>query len=370
MDLNNIKRGIHHKNMQAIILNDSGVVLSSDDTLIGISPGLQLLSDSDVFLGMSEFIDELALNEEFKLDCIETEFRGRSSIYDFLIKRLPDEKGRKVYLLIVYDLEDIYRKVIDLRQERNEVRIYAEKLSQAHSKLKQAQLQLVSSERMASVGLLAAGMSHEINNPLNYVFNGVALIKENLADPSIEIDKISEMLSIIETGAERIKKVVDYLKIFDSTGQSDRKEVDIHTTIDKTLDLVMFHSKGDTKIEKDYAAENIQVSCSPGKLSQALFNLLTNAITFVKEASNPRIKVATQKKEDQLFISITDNGVGIPMEIQKQVFDPFFTTKKMGTGKGLGLSVAHIIIEEHNGRLSFDSEEGVGTTFSIELPMS
>ncbi|MEO9484369.1 MAG: ATP-binding protein [Ekhidna sp.] len=368
MDLNQIKNQILHQNIQAIILDKKGVALSSDDQLIALSPGTSLIKGNEVFLGLSEMVEELAVGEEFRLDCIEVEFHGRHSIYDFLIKRLPDEADEIRYLLLIYDLGNVYRKVINLRQERNETAIYAEKLASAHADLKQAQLQLVANEKMAAIGLLAGGMAHEINNPLNYIFNGVELIKRGINEPT-ENQKVSEMLSIIETGATRIKKVVSNLKVFDSSGHNEQKLVDIHAEINQTLNLVKHRFKDNAEIILNYVPQNISLKCSPEKINQALFNLLLNSATFTNDVNKPRIEISTIRSENQLSVYIKDNGIGIPDAIQKQIFDPFFTTKKMGTGKGLGLSVAHIIIKEHQGKLTCESVEGQGTTFCIQLPL-
>ena len=364
-----LKSQILHQNIQSVVMDGRGEVLLSDDCLTEIPLGISIMEEDGVFVGMMEVIDELEEGEEFKLDCIETDFFDRQSIYDFMIKRLPDEFSEKRYLLLIYDLEDVYRKVVDLRQERNEAQMYVDQLTMAHEELKQTQLQLVSSEKLASVGLLAAGMSHEINNPLNYIFNGAALIKRSLNGSLEKSPQVEEMLTIIETGANRIREVVAQLKLFDASSQNEEKVIDIHENIDHAVDLVKHQFEGNAEIKRHYLNEEVSLKCSPGKIKQVLFNLLMNAVNFTRDRKDPQIRVETKKEEKKLIVQISDNGVGIPKALKAKVFDPFFSTKKLSTGRGLGLSVSKMIIKEHGGDLWLESQEGVGTTCYISLPL-
>lgn len=352
------------------MLDEKGRSIQSDDILVTVPADSSILDESEVFFGMYELIDALDINEEFKLECVETEFLGRQSFYDFLIKRLEDVNAEKRYAVLIYDLEDVYRRVISLRQERNDAHIYADELKSAHEKLKATQLQLIANEKMASVGLLAAGMSHEINNPLNYIFNGTALIKRNL-NGSLDGDEgVGQMLDIIEAGATRIKDVVSQLKVFDATGHNEEKIVDIHTVINHSIELIKHQLSDHTLIERKYAAEPLHLRCRTGKMNQVFFNLLANASNFTSKVAKPQISIETLEKEQCICILIKDNGVGIPDSIKHQIFDPFFSTKKLSTGKGLGLAVSKMIVKEHGGDLTFESEEGHGTTFCIQVPLA
>lgn len=370
MDPASLKNQILHRNIQCILLNEKGRSIQSDDLLVKVPTDSSILDESEVFFGMYELIDALDIDEEFKLECVETEFLGRQSFYDFLIKRLKDVNAEKRYAVLIYDLEDVYRRVISLRQERNDAHIYADRLKSAHEKLKATQLQLIANEKMASVGLLAAGMSHEINNPLNYIFNGTALIKRNLNGSLDRDESVGQMLDIIEAGAMRIKDVVSQLKVFDATGHNEEKVVDIHTVIDHSIELIKHQLSDHTQIERKYATEPLHLRCRTGKMNQVLFNLLVNASNFTNKIAKPQISIETLEKGQCIHILIKDNGVGIPDSIKDQIFDPFFSTKELSTGKGLGLAVSKMIVKEHGGDLTFESEVGHGTTFCIQVPLA
>ncbi len=350
------------------MLDETAQVLQSDDILAEIKIGILLLNECELFVGMDDLILNLNDGEELRLDCIETDFFGRHSIFDFLFKRVDDEKGGKNMVLLIHDLEEVYQRVISLRQERNEAQMYATQLQIAHDKLKEAQLQLVANERMASVGLLAAGMSHEINNPLNYIFNGAALAKRHLDEDQLDDEHLNQMISIIEEGAERIKLVTGQLKIFDHSSQKEEKMVDIHQLIDYSIDLIKHRITDETEIVSKYTNEEVLIQSKSGRINQVFFNLLLNAYNFTREVDKPRIVVKTVCTDQIISVQVEDNGVGISDDIREQIFEPFFSTKKIAVGKGLGLSVTKMILKEYNGELFFESEKGSGTVFYVKLP--
>jgi signal transduction histidine kinase len=205
----------------------------------------------------------------------------------------------------------------------------------------------------------------------------------HLAEPSVKkhIDKIDEiheqedMHFIIEDtrelledskeGLERIKKIILGLKEFSHVDGEERKEADLNEVIDNTVNLVWNQIKYSCKLEKELD-ELPLVSINPGEISQVIANLLINAAQAIE--SNGIIKIKTQKTTDGQILSVSDNGKGIKPEHIENIFNPFFTTKEVGEGTGLGLSISHNIIQNHGGKLEVQSEEGLGTTFTIFLP--
>ncbi len=367
MNLASLKNQILHQNIQCILLDENGCSIQSDDILVQVPEGTKVLDASEVFMGMSELIHDLNIDEEFKMECIETEYFGRQSMYDFVFRRVQDETKNKRFVLLIYDLAEVYQKVNSFRQERNEAEIYAHELKAAHEKLKHTQIQLVANEKMASVGLLASGMLHEINNPLNYIFNGVELIKRD-CNGSTSNQKVVQMLDYIETGATRIQDVVGQLKFFDESGNQKETVVDVHEVIDHSIEVIGHQLSDQLRIEQSFHREPLYLQCSIGKINQVFFNLLINASNFTQGVEDPKVEIRTSLKDGNVLILFKDNGVGIPDNIKDQVFDPFFSTLKQSTGKGLGLSVAKVIVKEFKDELTFESKEGLGTTFCIQLP--
>ena len=288
-----------------------------------------------------------------------------------------------------------------LKQTRSQT----EQLNQALQDLRRTQAHMVQGEKMAGLGQLMAGIAHEINNPVSFVFSNVQPAEEHVADllellnlyreqcpqveptiqakaEEIDIDFISDdlpkLLGSMKMGATRIRDIVQSMKVFSRMDEVDVKEVDIHLGINSTL-LILAHRMKDTdsrraiQVEKDYADLPL-VSCHPGQLNQVFMNLLSNAIEAFDEqgadARSPQITIATERSPDgNAVIHITDNGTGIPESVLPNIFDPFFTTKPVGQGTGLGLSISYQIITEiHGGTLECHS--GVnGTAFRIELPI-
>ncbi|AFY57479.1 histidine kinase with GAF domain [Rivularia sp. PCC 7116] len=289
-------------------------------------------------------------------------------------------------------------------------KIQANEIAQALQELKQTQAQLIQGEKMAGLGQLMAGVAHEINNPVNFIFgnlthvNGyiedllqvVNLHQQNYsnlpADIQSELEEfdldfiISDLpktLESMQVGAERIRQIVLSLRNFSRKDEADLKAVNIHEGLDSTL-LILGHrlkSHGEYPgigIIKNYG-ELPPVQCYPAQLNQVFMNILSNSIDALEQKSSSsekksevafNIKISTEAINDQVIIKITDNGSGIPEEIQNNIFDPFFTTKEVGKGTGLGLPICYqIIVEKHRGQIQCSSQLEKGTQFLIELPI-
>ncbi len=282
-------------------------------------------------------------------------------------------------------------------------------LSSALHDLQQAQLQLVQSEKLSTLGQLVAGVAHEINNPVGFIHGNIQHANEYIRDllelvqlyqiqfpqvtPEIEakakeidleflIEDLPKLLCSMEVGTERIREIVLSLRNFSRHDEAEFKKVNIHEGIDSTLAILQhrLNSKtNNTKIELIKKYGNLpQVECYAGKLNQVFMNILANAIDALEDVlsceeynSSPTIKISTEVvMSDNVVIRIIDNASGIPEEVQERIFEPFFTTKPAGKGTGLGMSISHqIITEKHNGSLRCISTPGKGTEFIIEIPL-
>lgn len=302
--------------------------------------------------------------------------------------------------------EQLQRQELHLREK-------AESLSQTLRQLKQTQAQLIQNEKMTSLGQLVAGIAHEINNPVSFIYSNlqpakdyfrdlielVGLYQDSYPDPDDEIVAFAEdidlefmqkdclkLLESMQSGADRIQRIVLSLRNFSRLDEADLKWVDIHEGIESTL-LILQHRLGGfsenvptnaktnlpTEIIKKYS-QLPNIECYAGEINQVYMNIITNAIDAIADCHPPKpgriIIETTLLDSEQVMIAITDNGGGIDPAKQAQIFDPFFTTKPVGAGTGLGLYVSYeTIVNKHHGDLLCRSEVGVGTTMEIILPI-
>jgi two-component system, NtrC family, sensor kinase len=237
--------------------------------------------------------------------------------------------------------------------------------------------QLIQTEKMAALGLLVAGVAHEINTPMGAIHSnndiltrGVARIRK-LVGPNADkelirvLDILDEVCRNNDTATDRIMKIVRSLRNFARLDEAERKKVNIHEGIESTITLLRHQLKNRIRIVKDFA-DVPEIECFPNQLNQVFMNILVNAAQAIQERGT--ITVRTFREDDKVKISITDTGVGIPPEHLSKVFDPGFTTKGVGVGTGLGLALCYKIVEDHHGTIEVDSSSK-GTTFTITLPL-
>lgn len=279
----------------------------------------------------------------------------------------------------------------------------AQKLEQAFAELQQTQAQLIQNEKMAGLGQLVAGIAHEINNPVNFIFGNVPHAKDQIDDllmlvrqyqvhcpqlpddvgkqvDAVELDFIAEdlpkVIDSMNVGAQRIQEIVQGLRIFSRTDEVDMKQANLHEGLDSTLMLLGHRLKANeqrAKIQVKLEYGNLPIiDCYPGPLNQVFMNLINNALDALDEAADnsPTITIRTKSSSDSVFVEISDNGSGMPETVRSQIFNPFFTTKPVGQGTGLGLSISYsIIADKHHGQISCTSALGQGTTFTLQLPI-
>jgi two-component system, NtrC family, sensor kinase len=276
---------------------------------------------------------------------------------------------------------------------------YAE-LTELNCLLQEAQQQLVQSEKMASIGQLAAGVAHEINNPIGYVSSNIRSLKgyvgqilelldiyeahesalpaahlakiqtaKHAADFEFLREDIRQLLGESEEGTERVRKIVQDLRDFSrSETTRDWQAVDVRHGLDSTLNIASNEIKYKADVVREYADTPL-VECLPSQLNQVFMNLFVNAAQSMPDSRRGTITVRTGLAGESVWIEVADDGAGIPAAIVDKIFDPFFTTKPVGKGTGLGLSLSYGIVQKHNGRISVSSTPGVGTTFRITLPI-
>lgn len=300
--------------------------------------------------------------------------------------------GTSPYGLSVRDITLDYTRETELHARNAELEV-------AYAKLKGAQEQIVQSEKLASIGQLAAGVAHEINNPIGYVNSNlstlqgyvsqllaaidtyaVALARTGDAATVAEVEEIRQrfdidflavdlpqLLTESREGIDRVCKIVRDLKDF---SRSDRGEVwvraDVHVGLESTLNIVSNQLKYKAQIVKTFADLPL-IEWLPSELNQVFLNILMNAGQAITERGI--ITVATGQSGDKVWIAIGDDGEGIPADVLPRIFDPFFTTKPVGSGTGLGLSISYGIVAKHHGNIEITSVPGQGTLLRIELPI-
>ncbi len=247
------------------------------------------------------------------------------------------------------------------------------KLEKTLTELKDTQIQLINTEKMASIGQLVSGVAHEINTPLASISSNNNLINKILSSSSISSKelKILKDLNLLDIeAAKRISDIVKSLKRFVRLDEAEFQKADINKELDLTLKLITHELKNNIKIVKEYS--NIPpVYCSVNMLNQVFMNLLVNACHSINsDKINGTITISTSSDDKNLIVKIRDNGVGIPLEIQNKIFNTGFTTKKIGIGTGLGLSISKKIIELHKGSISFTSKKNEGTEFTVAIPLN
>ncbi len=239
-------------------------------------------------------------------------------------------------------------------------------LKKALEELKETQLQLINSEKMASLGQLVAGVAHEINTPVASIKSNNSIITKLISQ--IEQDDLKEMFSQINNidkeAIQRISNIVVSLKKFVRLDEAELQEANINKEIDLTLDLISHETKNKIEVEKHYG-EIPPIRCYPNMLNQVFTNILVNACQAITESG--KIIITTEFENGNLIVKIKDNGHGIPQENLSKIFTVGYTTKGVGVGTGLGLAISQKIIDKHNGKITVNSEIGVGTEFIITI---
>ncbi len=296
-------------------------------------------------------------------------------------------------------LEAVVRDITERKQAEQLLQQQYQDLEQANKELNDAQDQLLQSEKMASIGQLAAGVAHEINNPVGYVSSNINALKGYIREllelfnhyeslesalPDNEAkqallefkqkldidflkDDLDDLIKESLEGVDRVKKIVQDLKDFSHVDEATWEVADLHQGLDSTLNIVQNELKYKAEVIKEYG-DIPNINCLPSQLNQIFMNLLVNAGHAIKDKGKIIIRSGCVG-DNQVWIEIEDTGSGIDPENLKHIFEPFYTTKEVGKGTGLGLSLTYGIIKKHHGNIQVQSEVGKGTCFHITLPV-
>ena len=375
---------------------------------------LKLFKDGKVMVHAENVFDTGMAQHSIETDMNK---HGQKTYREIRYLPLTDENGATFQVIIVSkDITEEKRQSDEietlnskLREALHQINSKNEKLEQALSSLKHTQAQVLQSEKMSSIGQLAAGIAHEINNPTGYVSSNLKTLsvyhddiqkiliqykdlvetlqktcneneyseritgrveqvinEYNQLDMDYIIQDASELIEESKEGIERIKKIVIDLKDFAHPGVEEMHLTDINRNINSTLNIVWNEIKYKAHVKKDYG-DLPPIRCFPQQLNQVFMNILVNAAQAVKESGE--INISTRTENGNVKIKISDDGEGIPKENIPKIFDPFFTTKEVGKGSGLGMNVAYNIVKKHNGTIDVDSEVGKGSTFTIRIPI-
>ena len=291
------------------------------------------------------------------------------------------------------DLKIAEAHALQAAQDLVEIRAAKKKAEDALTELQATQKQLVQSEKMASLGELTAGIAHEIQNPLNFVNNFSDVSNELLEEMKTELEKgnTKDVLAIVDDVKQNLEKILHHGKRADAivkgmlqhsrTSSSQKELTDINVLCDEYLRLAYHGLRAKDKsfnatMKTDFDETVGKIDIVPQDIGRAVLNLITNAFYVVAEKKKqlpegyePTVTVTTKKRGDKVFVSVKDNGKGIPQKVLEKIFQPFFTTKPTGEGTGLGLSLAYDIVKAHGGEIKVETKEGEGSEFVIQLPV-
>ncbi len=323
---------------------------------------------------------------------LEDQVRARTKELEAALRE--NEQINRALQQVQEDMEREIRErreaLVALEREREEQQVLIGKLEEAHN-------QLLQSEKLASIGQLAAGVAHEINNPIGFVSSNLNTLRQYIDDLLRLIDlyetvessltteaaeRIAQLKSELELdylredvgaliaesidGTARVRRIVQDLRDFSRTGATDWQLADLHQGLESTLNVATNEIKYKATIVREYG-QLPAVECVPAQLNQVFLNLLVNAAQAIEDHGT--ITLRTGCEGDQVWLAFTDDGAGIPAELQSRIFDPFFTTKPVGQGTGLGLSLSYGIVQKHGGRIELVSRPGESTTFTLWLPI-
>jgi two-component system, NtrC family, sensor kinase len=362
---------------------------------------LEWLMDEHIFA-----TDDEDISEAYRIDAL-----GHPQYLSTKKICFATDQGEKLMVGVIRDMTD-RKQIEDLAHDSAlQAKLKTEQLADALKELQQTQLQLIQSEKLSSLGQLVSGIAHEINNPVNFIHGNLVHVQQYLRelilllstyreyqaflpeklvqlerdmDVQFILQDIPKLMASMQSGTQRIQDIVSSLRVFSRLDESGCKPTDIHEGLDSTIRLLKSRLQTDSlcqaiAIECEYSDLPL-VECYGGELNQVFMNLLVNAIDALasrqahvlntRDTFVPMIVVTTKQIQNEVIIQITDNGMGIPKEVQKRIFDPFFTTKAIGQGTGMGLPISYqVIVDRHQGKLSFTSSSNEGTIFKIQLPV-
>jgi PAS domain S-box-containing protein len=399
-----------HHELEAFLENASvGIIATANQRIVRgnkkFAEMFELGELSPHGLSIGDFFNSVADQDALGQIAFPVLAQGGSLLHEMEMRTLA---GNKLWIQLIAYVANSAEPTAGtwwMFQDRTEVRRVQralernyERIKQTNSRLEEAQNQLLQAEKMASIGQLAAGVAHEINNPIGFVssnlsslrgyiepiFGLLATLRKTAADTlpvdivtelarveaDVDLDFVQEDLPALldesEDGLIRVKKIVQDLKDFSRVDHADWQDADLNAGLDSTLNVVMNEVKYKADVCKNYGVLP-PVRCIAAQLSQVFMNLIVNAAHAIPERGT--ISLSSHAEEDWVCIEVRDNGTGMSDEVKRRIFEPFFTTKPVGKGTGLGLSLSFSIVQKHGGRIEVDSEVGAGTAFKVWVPV-
>jgi len=373
------------------------------------------LVDKEGAKKLQQAVERLHKNDEpvNLLDMEATRKDGTKIIYEAMVSVIKETDGvvvgfrgvgrdvtrrRQMEAELKKNQEELIHKNKEIDESRKDIQMALARLEKAHEELKASQLKVLQQEKMASIGQLAAGVAHELNNPMSFIASNLgtldkyihrlidfirvqsesvasvkdasALYKVDEKRKEVKLDYILEDAKVLlkesMDGADRVKKIVHELNSFSRMDEEEYKKANINECIESAVTIVWNELKYKSTLERQYG--NLPLTmCYPRQMNQVLVNLLINAVNAI--ADKGVITIKTWHQHDFIWIEVSDTGVGIPRKNLVKIFEPFFTTKEAGKGTGLGLSITYEIIQRHKGEITVASEVGKGTVFTIRIPV-
>jgi PAS domain S-box-containing protein len=347
------------------------------------------------------------------LDMVATKKDGTRIIYEALLSVIKETDGvvvgfrgvgrdvtrrRQMEEELKNNQEELIKKNKEIDESKQGVQLALAELKKAHEELKSSQLKILQQEKMASIGQLAAGVAHELNNPMSFISSNLGTLDkyvnrlsdfirmqaeslESVKDDAIirkidekrkelKLDYLLEDVKILLKesldGSDRVKRIVSELNSFSRMDEEEYKKANINECIESAITIVWNELKYKSTLKKEYG-ELPPIKCYPRQMNQIFVNLLINAVNSI--ADKGVITIKTWHKDGFVWMEVSDSGVGIPRQNLVRIFEPFFTTKEAGKGTGLGLSISYEIVQRHKGEITVESEIGKGTTFTIKIPV-
>jgi len=356
----------------------------------------QVVALTELLTVEEQVVTEQSAKLEETITALRSEIARRKTMEEQLQKYLEDLKAAK---------EAHEENAAKLGETVTAMEIARQEADEANQKLKQSQIQLLQSEKMASIGQLAAGVAHEINNPMGFIISNLNSLQkyvnkivsfietmpqvaekvagdhsslccafmEQLTKQKQEMNLdyiLSDLNDLVKEsleGADRVKKIVQNLKSFSHIDESELKMADINAGLENTINIIWNELKYKATVTKSYG-DIPQTLCNPGQLNQVFMNILINAVQAIPKQGEITIK--TWRENSHIYVAISDTGIGIPADRIDRIFEPFYTTKEVGKGTGLGLSIVYDIIKKHNAEIQVTSEINKGTIFTVIIPIA